>query len=232
MNDTWNTTKPMNTALYHLSGCVLFILSGCGQTNADLNNIPELPDSIASVLDTVMRDGVLTNRTDPTTTCPPGDMDLARDINCETTKYFYAQLSYPITICTAPRPKDWETLEQGDPASPREQMRTVRYKLTTLRRSKLTEAMYCTVRGGPWAAEVAQTTDCNYVTSCVLTITGVPLDVPQQLTHRWCGDAYAYPAGLGIFEMESWEDKLPTKKPCGSMSNCSGDGIDPPDSPA
>jgi hypothetical protein len=205
------------------------ILPGCRDRQSNLSNIPELPDSIAVLLDTVVHRGLIITASGPQPTCPPAVSDTHRDINCESTTIYYAQLNYPITICAYPEPKNWEILEEGQPGKPAQQMKVNRYKLTTLHMRRLNDILYCRTRGGPWTARIIQKSDCNNVLTCDMMITGVPEDVPQQLRFFWCGSAYDHPAELRVFNVGL--SNLPViRKSCGSLSNCGG-GVDPPDHP-
>ncbi|PCJ94960.1 MAG: hypothetical protein COA50_11315 [Flavobacteriaceae bacterium] len=209
-------------ALISLVFILNIVILGCQSKQEDaplINQLPELP------LEELAKNGkLIQSKTEPIITLvapkvtvpenPNTPVDPNSPQHCPTsrttTTKYYTQVTYPLVVCYPNNAPDNQVLKMAIAASSgngnleKEKLDfppVQYYKLSTLNNQNIANPLFCTVKGGPWAATVFRTTSCGCVGTnldeWVMLIPSFP-----DINLKWYGNwddipSHLYP-GLGI----------------------------------
>jgi hypothetical protein len=150
---------------------------------------------------------------------------------CRTTQDFFSYVIFPVTICTS-NPPTGGVFDQYQAATTARTSalgagEVKSFKVTSLAGRNVSPFLVCQRRGGPWAAIITKTVDCNGVAMCTMAIHC--LNCPPFL---WFGDnceSQGRPPEVGFIpELTAYTQH--SEKCPGSKSDC-GDTLPTPAPP-
>jgi hypothetical protein len=174
----------------------LFLTLNCREENEIVKQLPELPEELSANLELartapVLQTGSVTAPVKP----EPDTAGVAPVPRTCVTKY-WAQVIYPVSICYPPNvlinDLDLKLAKmQAEPADEDSANSTSFYKLSAFKGKSLTFPYFCTVKGGPWIAEVTRVTSCIFGEPAknMMEIVGIP----EPVVFVWYGSLDDYP---------------------------------------
>ncbi len=214
----------------------------------DIDKLPELP------IESLSKSGKLTPhpiepiltispkeefRNKKTDIHPPGNIALHCRVSSYVVRLYNTQVTYPKVICypnNAPTDqviKRFIKKERDDrrnevPVHETKISGIKYYKLTTLQSQKIINPLFCSVNGGPWAAEIRESGSCS---SCGPGITRFELTIGSfpEILVSWTGQLQDFPStlipNLHVFLNDVYL-KGESQQCCSSFKKCNGRCID------
>jgi hypothetical protein len=208
----------------------LLFAGACRREEDPVSKLPELPDELRATLAPSAVAPVL--MTGSKTVTPPArpaqETRLRPAISTVCVRHYKGYVIYPITVCYPPsflvNGLNVEAVQAR--INPAVVPLTGSYKLSSFPGMRVPPAFYCTVRGGPWYAEVTETPTCE--NPLVSTFRLDIIAAPQPVEIVWTGMLTDAPAPINPnLLMQTSEDNCTC---CNGGTLCPNGSCPPPGS--